>query len=99
MTPVSWRNLPAYHSLARAVDAGKTKAAAPATAKNVSDKADVTAPPSRNHHPCSYRTRIGGPSCAKMCREKIQFSQARNSAQGLKLQAKTVADFKICKIC
>ncbi|GBP51854.1 hypothetical protein EVAR_88559_1 [Eumeta japonica] len=31
----------------------------------------------------------------KKCAEKnIQFSQARNSAQGLKLQAKTVADFR-----
>ncbi|GBP34434.1 Nucleic-acid-binding protein from transposon X-element [Eumeta japonica] len=31
----------------------------------------------------------------KRCAEKkIQFSQARNSVQGLKLQAKTVADFK-----
>ncbi|GBP25702.1 Nucleic-acid-binding protein from transposon X-element [Eumeta japonica] len=33
----------------------------------------------------------------RRCAEKESTSQARNSAQGLKLQAKTVADFKICK--
>ncbi|GBP59825.1 Nucleic-acid-binding protein from transposon X-element [Eumeta japonica] len=46
-SPVSWRE-PSQPTTASqgAVDAGKIKAAAPATAKNLSDKADVTAPPS-----------------------------------------------------
>ncbi|GBP23646.1 hypothetical protein EVAR_80263_1 [Eumeta japonica] len=100
--PESWRksSQPTTASQ-KAVDAGKTKAAAPAAAKNnKSDEADVTAAPAphratRSRHLCSFRTRIGGPSCAKRCVDKnIQISLARKSVQGLKLQAKTVADFR-----
>ncbi|GBP87582.1 Probable RNA-directed DNA polymerase from transposon X-element [Eumeta japonica] len=75
-SPVSWRT-PSQPTTASqgAVEAGKTKAAAPAAAKNsISDEADVTAPSTaqrgRNHHLCSYRTKIGGPSCAKNVQTK-----------------------------
>ncbi|GBP40839.1 hypothetical protein EVAR_88900_1 [Eumeta japonica] len=66
-----------------AVDAGETKAAAPAAAKNnKSDEADVTAPPAparatQSRLRCLFRTRIGGPSCAKDVRIKISSSWKR----------------------
>ncbi|GBP34443.1 Nucleic-acid-binding protein from transposon X-element [Eumeta japonica] len=100
-SPVSWRK-PSQPTTASqgAVDAGKIKAAAPATAKNLSDKADVTAPPSPSPRgpkppPMFVQNKDRWTELRKRCAEKkIQFSQARNSAQGLKLPAKTVADFK-----
>ncbi|GBP84189.1 Nucleic-acid-binding protein from transposon X-element [Eumeta japonica] len=100
-SPVSWRE-PSQPTTASqgAVDAGKTKAAAPATAKSVSDKADVTDPPSSAPRgpkppPMFVQNKDRWTELRKRCAEKkIQISQARNSALGLKLQAKTVADFK-----
>ncbi|GBP14698.1 Nucleic-acid-binding protein from transposon X-element [Eumeta japonica] len=61
-SPVSWRK-PSQPTTASqgAVDAGKIQAAAPAAARNnLSDEADVTAPPTphraaRNHHLLSYK--------------------------------------------
>ncbi|GBP19282.1 hypothetical protein EVAR_79882_1 [Eumeta japonica] len=75
--PESWRKFSqSTAGLQGAVDTGEFKVAAPAAAKNnnISNEADVTAPPAphraaRSHHTCSYRTRIGGPSCAKGVRK------------------------------
>ncbi|GBP67923.1 Nucleic-acid-binding protein from transposon X-element [Eumeta japonica] len=100
-SPESWRK-PSQPTTASqgAVDAGKTKAAAPAAAKNsISDEADVTAPhPAQRGpkpSPMFVQNKDRWTELRKKCADKnIQFSQARNSAQGLKLQAKTVADFR-----
>ncbi|GBP06443.1 Nucleic-acid-binding protein from transposon X-element [Eumeta japonica] len=101
-SPVSWRT-PSQPTTASqgAVDAGKTKAAAPAVAKNsISDEADVTAPPTPAPRgpkppPMFVQNKDRWTELRKKCADNnIQFSQARNSAQGLKLQAKTIADFR-----
>ncbi|GBP44703.1 Nucleic-acid-binding protein from transposon X-element [Eumeta japonica] len=101
-SPVSWRT-PSQPTTASqgAVDAGKTKAAAPAAAKNsISDEADVTAPPTPAPRgpkppPMFVQNKDRWTELRKKCADNnIQFSQARNSAQGLKLQAKTIADFR-----
>ncbi|GBP97659.1 Nucleic-acid-binding protein from transposon X-element [Eumeta japonica] len=98
----SWRK-PSQPTTASegAVDAGKTKAAAPAAAKNnLRDEADVTAPPNpaprgTKPPPMFVQNKDRWTELRKKCADKnIHFSQARNSAQGLKLQAKTVADFR-----
>ncbi|GBP37301.1 hypothetical protein EVAR_35735_1 [Eumeta japonica] len=77
------------------------KAAAPAAVKNnQGDEADVTAPPTPAPRgpkppPMFVQNKDRWTELRRRCADKgIQFSQARNSAQGLKLQAKTVADFK-----
>ncbi|GBP31348.1 hypothetical protein EVAR_13467_1 [Eumeta japonica] len=84
-----------------AVDAGKTKAAPSAAAKNnKSDEADVTAPPApaprdSKPPPVFVQNKDRWTELHKRYAEKnIQYSQARNSVQGLKLQAKTVVDFR-----
>ncbi|GBP39097.1 Nucleic-acid-binding protein from transposon X-element [Eumeta japonica] len=101
-SPVSWRT-PSQPAAAPqgAVDDGGVKAAAPAAAKNNrGDEADVTAPPTPAPRgpkppPMFVQDKDRWTELRRRCAEKgIQFSQARNSAQGLKLQAKTVADFK-----
>ncbi|GBP46496.1 Nucleic-acid-binding protein from transposon X-element [Eumeta japonica] len=101
-SPVSWRKPSQPTTTSQeAVDAGKIKAAAPAAAKNnLSDEADVTAPPTPAPRgpkppPMFVQNKDRWTELRKRCAEKnIQFSQARNTAKGLKLQAKTVADFK-----
>ncbi|GBP83915.1 hypothetical protein EVAR_89637_1 [Eumeta japonica] len=104
-SPVSWRT-PSQPAAAPqgAVGDGRVKAAAPAAVKNNrGDEADVTAPPTPAPRgpkppPMFVQNKDRWTELRRRCAEKgIQFSQARNSAQGLKLQAKTVADFKICK--
>ncbi|GBP77769.1 Nucleic-acid-binding protein from transposon X-element [Eumeta japonica] len=101
-SPVSWRT-PSQPTTASqgAVEAGKTKAAAPAAAKNsISDEADVTAPPTPAQRgpkppPMFVQNKDRWTELRKKCADKnIQISQARNSAQGLKLQAKSIADFR-----
>ncbi|GBP38286.1 Nucleic-acid-binding protein from transposon X-element [Eumeta japonica] len=100
--PVSWRtpSQPAAASQ-EAVGDGGVKAAAPAAAKNSrGDEADVTAPPTPAPRgpkppPMFVQDKDRWTELRRRCADKgIQFSQARNSVQGLKLQAKTVADFK-----
>ncbi|GBP66391.1 Nucleic-acid-binding protein from transposon X-element [Eumeta japonica] len=101
-SPVSWRT-PSQPAAAPqgAVDDGGVKAAAPAAAKNSrGDEADVTAPPTPAPRgpkppPMFVQDKDRWTELRRRCADKgIQFSQARNSVQGLKLQAKTVADFK-----
>ncbi|GBP92061.1 hypothetical protein EVAR_67789_1 [Eumeta japonica] len=101
-SPVSWRT-PSQPATAPqgAVDDGGVKAAAPAAAKNNrGDEADVTAPPTPAPRgpkppPMFVQDKDRWTELRRRCADKgIQFSQARNSVQGLKLQAKTVADFK-----
>ncbi|GBP00541.1 hypothetical protein EVAR_76849_1 [Eumeta japonica] len=101
-SPVSWRtpSQPAAASQ-EAVGDGGVKAAAPAAAKNNrGDEADVTAPPTPAPRgpkppPMFVQDKDRWTELRRRCADKgIQFSQARNSVQGLKLQAKTVADFK-----
>ncbi|GBP79878.1 Nucleic-acid-binding protein from transposon X-element [Eumeta japonica] len=67
---------------------------------NRGDEADVTAPPNPAPRgpkppPMFVQDKDRWTELRRRCADKgIQFSQARNSVQGLKLQAKTVADFK-----
>ncbi|GBP22425.1 hypothetical protein EVAR_78601_1 [Eumeta japonica] len=66
------------------------------------DEADVTAPLTPalrgpKPPPMFVQDKDRWTELRRRCADKEQLSQARNSVQGLKLQAKTVADFKICK--
>ncbi|GBP11630.1 Nucleic-acid-binding protein from transposon X-element [Eumeta japonica] len=101
--PESWRISSQSTAASQgAVDTGKFKAAAPAAAQNnnISDEADVTTPPRSAPRgpkppPVFVQNKDRWTELRKRCVDKnIQISQARNSVQGLKLQKKTVADFR-----
>ncbi|GBP07057.1 Nucleic-acid-binding protein from transposon X-element [Eumeta japonica] len=90
----------------RAVDDGGVKAAAPRPRNNRGDEADVTAPHPAPRGPkpppMFVQDKIGGPSCAEGARKRHATSQARNSAQGLKLRPTTRRPrplFKIRSVC
>ncbi|GBP33994.1 hypothetical protein EVAR_24908_1 [Eumeta japonica] len=81
-SPISWRT-PSQPAAAPqgAVDDGGVKAAAPAGEKTTEvTRLTSPLPPTphrvaRNHHLCSFRTRIGGPSCAEGARKKAYNSR------------------------
>ncbi|GBP67611.1 Nucleic-acid-binding protein from transposon X-element [Eumeta japonica] len=98
-SPVSWRT-PSQPAAAPqgAVDDGGVKAAP--RPRKTTEVTRLTSPPPPPHRgpkppPMFVQDKDRWTELRRRCAEKgIQSSQARNSVQGLKLQAKTVADFK-----